>query len=178
MDKETVIFIDESVTPEEFENEGEAGDEEEGEIGPEAGVAQDAGDFAAGDNSDPVAGLPELLKLRGNHDDRNPFFFVELLERIQNEGFGAYIDPPRGFGYEKEFGFQRKRLGKTDLLLIAAGKFFGLLQRAGAFDLKLIDVLLRHFADRFFISPLDQRAQIVLEEFILYLHGRKSDVPL
>lgn len=29
MDKETVIFIDESVTPEEFENEGEAGDEEE-----------------------------------------------------------------------------------------------------------------------------------------------------
>jgi len=28
MDKDTVIFIDESITPEEFESEGEDGDEE------------------------------------------------------------------------------------------------------------------------------------------------------
>ena len=72
---------------------------------------------------------------------------------------------------------QRERACQTDLLLVAARKLACLLLRAGALDGELVDVLIRQRVDRLAVTPLDEPAQQVLEQFILRLHERERNVP-
>ncbi|MPN08689.1 hypothetical protein SDC9_155974 [bioreactor metagenome] len=49
---------------------------------------------------------------------------------------------------------------------------------AGAPDFQLFHIVFRLFLNCILVTPLDGTAQVLLEVFILDLHGRKGDVPL
>ena len=68
--------------------------------------------------------------------------------------------------------------GKENLLLVAAGELLGLLLRAGALDLQLVNIAVGHGADGLFIAPLHKAAKQALEKLIVDLHGREGNVPL
>ena len=72
----------------------------------------------------------------------------------------------------------RLNLGKANLLLVAAGELLGLLLRAGALDLQLVNIAVGHGADGLFIAPLHKAAKQALEKLIVDLHGREGNVPL
>ena len=138
----------------------------------------DPGDFTARDNGDPIADLPQLLELRGDHHHGDAALAVELLERVEHQLLGADVNAARRLGDEEELRLEREGLGKADLLLVAAGELARLLPRSGALDRQLLDVALGHLADGFLVAPFHEAAEIAAKELVLDLHRRERDVPL
>jgi len=102
---------------------------EQAELGQIGRGRQDAGDPALVDDGHPVADGAQLLQFAGHHDDGHAQIPVVLVEGVQHQPLGADVDAPGRLGHEQQVRGDGEGLGQTDLLLVAAGEFHGLLGR-------------------------------------------------
>ena len=86
--------------------------------------------------------------------------------------------PRVGSETKRNFGSSANALARQTFCWLPPESSLGLLLRAGALDLQLVNIAVGHGADGLFIAPFHKAAKQALEKLIVDLHGREGNVPL